>query len=245
MKKTVTIVLLLSIIALSGCTTDEKNTSAETEISTETESNDERTEEEDSEPEPPKREEVLAARELALEDMSEEEAERLTENIKTANLVLEQAYMYDNIFGKLEDKDSLYWNYFDQTGEIQIGRAYEGDIDKKEVMEEENLTEEEFYSKYGSPVVAENHYDAEAFAELLADMKSTVNNENLQNDLQQIIDNTKLAAETHEMEYANNIYKLVHDMDYFLLRYGPDDVGSYVQDKSMISRYYGTLSFYD
>ena len=245
MKKTVTIVLLLSIIALSGCTTDEKNTSAETEISTETESNDERTEEEDSEPEPPKREEVLAARELALEGMSEEEAERLTENIKTANLVLEQAYMYDNIFGKLEDKDSLYWNYFDQTGEIQIGWAYEGDIDKKEVMEEENLTEEEFYSKYGSPVVAENHYDAEAFAELLADMKSTVNNENLQNDLQQIIDNTKLAAETHEMEYANNIYKLVHDMDYFLLRYGPDDVGSYVQDKSMISRYYGTLSFYD
>lgn len=245
MKKTVTIVLLLSIIALSGCTTDEKNTSAETEISTETESNDERTEEEDSEPEPPKREEVLAARELALEGMSEEEAERLTENIKTANLVLEQAYMYDNIFGKLEDKDSLYWNYFDQTGEIQIGWAYEGDIDKKEVMEEENLTEEEFYSKYGSPVVAENHYDAEAFAELLADMKSTVNNENLQNDLQQIIDNTKLAAETHEMEYANNIYKLVHDMDYFLLRYGPDDVGSYVQDKSMISRYYGTLSFYE
>lgn len=245
MKKTVTIVLLLSIIALSGCTTDEKNTSAETEISTETESNDERTEEEDSEPEPPEREEVLAARELALEGMSEEEAERLTENIKTANLVLEQAYMYDNIFGKLEDKDSLYWNYFDQTGEIQIGWAYEGDIVKKEVMEEENLTEEDFYSKYGSPVVAENHYDAEAFAELLADMKSTVNNENLQNDLQQIIDNTKLAAETHEMEYANNIYKLVHDMDYFLLRYGPDDVGSYVQDKSMISRYYGTLSFYD
>lgn len=245
MKKTVTIVLLLSIIALSGCTTDEKNTSAETEISTETESNDEKTEEEDSEPEPPEREEVLAARELALEGISEEEAERLTENIKTANLVLEHAYMYDNIFGKLEDKDSLYWNYFDQTGEIQIGWAYEGDIDKKEVMEEENLTEEDFYSKYGSPVVAENHYDAEAFAELLADMKSTVNNENLQNDLQQIIDNTKLAAETHEMEYANNIYKLVHDMDYFLLRYGPDDVGSYVQDKSMISRYYGTLSFYD
>ena len=97
-------------------------------------SNDEKTEEEDSEPEPPKREEVLAARELALEDMSEEEAERLTENIKTTNLVLEQAYMYDNIFGKLEDKDSLYWNYFDQTGEIQIGWAYEGDIDKKEVM---------------------------------------------------------------------------------------------------------------
>ena len=58
-------------------------------------------------------------------------------------------------------------------------------------------------------------------------MKATVQNEALRNDLQQIIDQTALAAETHEMEYANNIYRLLHDMDYFLLRYGPKDVGKY------------------
>lgn len=245
MKKRITASLLILLIILSGCTVDKKNVSDKTEISAEAENSSEQSEESNSEPVRPEREEVLAARSIVLKDMSEEEIERLTENIKSANMVLENAYLNDNIFGRLEDKDSLYWNYFDKTGEIQIGWAYEGDIIKNEVMEEENLTEEAFYEKYGTPVITYNHFDADAFIELLADMKRTVNNESLQYDLQQIIDNTKLAAETHEMEYANNIYKLVHDMDYFLLRYGLDDVGMYVQDRSTLAKYYGTLSVYN
>ena len=48
---------------------------------------------------------------------------------------MEYAYLNDNIFDKLSDKDSLYWNYFDQKGDIQIGWAYEGN--KKTVMNEE------------------------------------------------------------------------------------------------------------
>ena len=39
---------------------------------------------------------------------------------------MEHAYLYDDIFGKLEDPESLYWNYFDEKGEIQIGWAYDG-----------------------------------------------------------------------------------------------------------------------
>ena len=62
--------------------------------------------------------------------------------------------------------------------------------------------------------------------------------------MQQIIDETRMAAETHEMEHANNVYKLLHDMDYYLLRYGPDNVGKYVQDISTVSKYYGVLSVY-
>lgn len=54
-----------------------------------------------------------------------------------------------------------------------------------------------------------------------------------------------LAAETHEVEYAIIIYKLLHDMDYYLLRYGLEDVGKYVRDSSIISKYYGVLSVYD
>lgn len=54
----------------------------------------------------------------------------------------------------------------------------------------------------------------------------------------------RLAAESHEMEHANNIFKILHDMDYFLLRYGLDDVGKYSRDDSFIGTYYGTLSFY-
>lgn len=201
--------------------------------------------EDNSEPVCPEKEQVLAMREAVLEGMSEEEIERLTENIKTANLILENAYLNDNIFGKLEDKDSLYWNYFDKTGEIQIGWLYNGDLDKNEVMEVEQLTEKEFYSKYGEPVMRENHFDAQAFISLIDDMKQTVNHEKLQEDLQRIMDETEKATETHEMEHANNIYKIVHDMDYYLLRYWLEDVGSYVRDRSTISKYYGVLSVYE
>ena len=74
--------------------------------------------------------------------------------------------------------------------------------------------------------------------------RSTVKNEKLREDLQQIMDETALAAETHEVEHAILIYQLLHDMDYYLLRYGLEDVGKYVRDTSLISRYYGVLAVY-
>ena len=45
-------------------------------------------------------------------------------------------------------------------------------------------------------------------------------------------------------EIINDIYKKLHDLDYFLLRYGPKDVAKYVEDDSTVSKYYGTLPFY-
>jgi hypothetical protein len=56
---------------------------------------------------------------------------------------------------------------------------------------------------------------------------------------------TNLATETHEMEYANEIYKIVHDLDYFLLRYGIEDVGKYTKDGSIVAKYYGVLNVYN
>lgn len=194
----------------------------------------------------PSKEEVLAMRATVLEGMSEEEIDRLTENIKVANQCMESAYLYDNLFDKLSDEDSLYWNYFDQKGDIQIGWAYDGSFsDMKIVMESEDLSQDEFYEKYGEPVMVYNRFDATNFIELIQDMQKSVHNELLIADLQQLIDLTSLAAETHEMEYANEIYKILHDLDYFLLRYGITDVGQYVQDRSVISKYYGVLNVYD
>ena len=89
-----------------------------------------------------------------------------------------------------------------------------------------------------------NRFDANNFIELMSDMKNSVHNEKLQNDMDYIINETKLAAEMHEMEHANNIYKALHDMDYFLLRYGIEDVGKYTRDDSVVSKYYGVLSVY-
>lgn len=198
-----------------------------------------------SQPTPPSKEQVEAMRQTVLEGMSAQEIERLTENIKVANLTLESAYLYDNIFEKLSDKDSLYWNYFDKKGDIQTGWAYDGsDADMKAIMEDEDISREEFYEKYGTPVMEYNRFDAVNFMNLVQDMQKSVHNELLIADLKQLIELTLLAQETHQMEYVNDIYKILHDLDYFLLRYGISDVGKYTQDAGLVGTYYGILTVY-
>lgn len=185
---------------------------------------------------------VLEAREQALEGMTKKQIRKLTETITAANLCLEHAYFYDDLFGKLADPDSLYWNYFHETGEIQIGWAYDGALDMEAVCRKEDLTEEEFYAKYGKAVKATNRYDADAFNALLEKLCGNVRSEHLKAGLQYIMDETALARKTHAMEHANNLYRALHDLDYFLLRYGPADAGPHVEDDSTVSKYYGTLS---
>lgn len=86
-------------------------------------------------PEPlvPSEKEVLEARSLALEGMSGQEVEKLTSTIKYVNIFLEQQYMEYNLFEQLSDPQGLYWNYFHQTGEIQIGWAVDDDMDMETV----------------------------------------------------------------------------------------------------------------
>lgn len=258
MKKGISVIIsyfcILSVcLAVTACGTNEgvqSSENSESVVSVETVSQgiiEENIEQEkpDAEICVPSKEEVLAMRETVLEGMSDEEIERLTENIKVANLRLESAYLNDNIFAKLSDKDSLYWNYFDQKGEIQVGWGYDGSFsEKKEIMRDEEISESEFYKKYGEPIIVYNRFDAANFVELIEDMQKSVQNEMLIEDLQQLIDLTNLAAETHEMEYANDIYKILHDLDYFLLRYGIEDVGKYTQDTSVVAKYYGVLNVY-
>lgn len=192
----------------------------------------------------PTKDEVLAAREQALEGMTEDEISNLTEFIKRANLWLEHEYMYSNFFEFLENHDDPSWNYFDQTGEIQIGWAYDGDLDIEEVCKSEGLTENEFYDKYGTPVSTTNIYDAEGFASAIASLSSSVKNKDLVETLQYISDESLLAKDTHDVVHVSNIYHTLHDLDYFLLRYGIEDVGPYVTDISTISKYYDTLPCY-
>lgn len=52
----------------------------------------------------PSKEEVLAMRELVLEGMTNEEIERLTENMKVANLRLESAYLNDNFMKNMVNR---------------------------------------------------------------------------------------------------------------------------------------------
>lgn len=198
-----------------------------------------------SPPASPAKEEVFAAREAALEGMSQEQIDRLREVVIAANLALEQGYLNDNLFGKLEDPDSLTWNYFDRTGEIQVGWAYDGDLDIEDVCTREGLTEEEFYSKYGTPVSDTNRHTADGFIALMGELEASAQNQNLKAELRDLAEEMEL-AKGHVMERVNNVYKKLHDLDYFLLRYGPEVFDSYQSDydKSTVSKYYGTLSFY-
>lgn len=260
MRRRESVFVLLSIIILCGCSMQNENRTEQSQqreideeasinaedVHREAESDIQVEDEDQEEKKAPMKEEVLATRAEVLEGMSEAEIERLTENIKVANLCMESAYLNDNIFEKLEDGESLYWKCFDEKGEIQVGWEYNGDRQEmKEIMDQEGLSVEEFCAMYGTPVTMYNRFDAESFIDLIEEMKSSVKNEKLQKDLQQIIDETGSAADTREVEHAYRVYQLLHDMDYYLLRYGVEDVGKYVQDISTVSRYYGVLTVYN
>lgn len=191
------------------------------------------------------KDEVLGARELALYGMSTEQVERLNLVIKEANLWWEHMYLFEDVFSKLKNPDSLFWNYFDQTGEIQVSWAIDGKLDKVSICEQENLTENEFYAKYGVKVVANNQYNVDDFVSVLDELIAYTQNNELKASLQYIKDEMQLAKDNHSMEHANNGYKVLHDLDYYLLRYGPHDVGPYVEDNSTVLKYYGTLLFYE
>ena len=164
----------------------------------------------------PTEEDVLAARQQATEGMSQQQIENLTEVVKTANLWLEHKYMNGDFFEQLSDPNNLYWNYFHQTGEIQIGWAVDGGLDMDTVCEREKLSIEEFYAKYGTPVVTTNLYDADGFIGLLSEINSFIQNGNLKSELQYLMDQTEQAKETHRMEVVNDIYKKLGSIPNFV-----------------------------
>lgn len=189
----------------------------------------------------PSKELVFEKREACLAGMSEDDVKRLNENIKTANLTLEKGYLNDRLFERLSDPEDLYWNYFDQKGDILIGYALDGE-DKG--YRDSSMTYEEYAKQYGDPVVAYNRFDADNFIALMKEMKELLPNELLAKDFERLITLTGQAKETHDVTYVREIYHIVHDMDYYLLRYAPEDVAPYVKDYGTIATYYGALEVY-
>ena len=188
----------------------------------------------------PLEEEVYAMREKVLEGMSEEEISRLKENIRIANLQLEHAYFNENIFEELSDSESLYWNYFDEKGSIQLG-WYLRDVPEYDVSS--GMSYSEYMEKYGEPSMVYNRFDAVNFIELMEEMKDSLKNDWLKPDFDQLIEFTRLAKETHDVTYAKNIYYILHDMDYFLLRYGLSEIKG-VTDPGILQKYYHILEVY-
>ncbi len=175
---------------------------------------------------PPSKEEVLSMREKVLAGMTDEEKKRLTTNIKDLNCEWENLYFYSDIFHKLEDKESLYWNYIDASGEIVVMNIQNDDGTVTEITDY-------------------NRFNWESFIALIQDMQKSIQNEALNAELDRLTEEMRSAHETHDVQHVINLFHILHDMDYFLLRYGVDDVGPYVDDISFMTIYYDSLTLYD
>lgn len=186
---------------------------------------------------PPNKSEVLSQRAIALDGMSEDDIETLTSTVSKLNLRLESEFMFNNLEKNLSDPDSYSWNFLDQTGEIVIGYSFDEEVMNKK--KELNLTEEEFEKQYGEEVIYNNEYDAYRICEILNALKSTVQDENLIQDFDNGIEYLQKAKRTHDVQYFLDFYRLFHDMDYYLLRYGHEEFGMQVRDTSTVDLFYG------
>ncbi|HJA92684.1 MAG TPA: hypothetical protein H9717_06155 [Candidatus Eisenbergiella merdipullorum] len=191
----------------------------------------------------PTQAEVEKKREEVLAGMKEEEIERLKETIKVENLALEHSFMWDNLEKNLSDPENLMWNLIDTTGFIQIGWGYDTEV--YEEKKTDDMTMDEFLEQYGIPVMTDNDKDAETFCRQMEELRSTIVNKALRKDFDHLISNMRSARETHDVTYIRNIYEILHDMDYYLLRYGPTEMGAYVSDMSLVCTYYGVLEVYE
>lgn len=254
-SKKVLFSIIISSVLLTGCmaaATENRDISVNTEsLETETdlagEENVSSVETESSaetqlEVKAPSKEEVLAMRDVVFQEMSDSEIERVKENIKIANITLERGYFYDRLFKRLEDPEDLYWNYIEQAGEIQIGWELEEGIQYN--PDSTDLTEEQFMEKFGAKVITFNRFDADNFVDLMTELRDSFHEDVIKTDFDNLIYNMQMAKENHASAYIEEIYRIVHDMDYFLFRYGPEDVGIYMEDASTVYKYYGVLNVY-
>ena len=206
----------------------------------------------------PTEEEVEKVRNKALAGMDEEEIDALTTYVKNYHNWLESEIIYGDLESRLSDKNSMSWNYFDRTGEIQTGWALEGDpkSDAKtgrelyEYMRQKypefgDVSLDELGEMYGTPVYTDNPYGSEVVIERMRELTASAENEIFLLDVENLCDALQMARDTHEVQYVVRAHEILHDMEYFLLRYSPRDVAPYTIDKSLSGRYYGVLEVWE
>ena len=232
-------VLGLSLITL-GCGNSNEQIENETLSTSLTEMSN--SSEQSSKTYAPTEDEVLAKQAEVLNGMSAENIETLKKLVKNANLSLEYDYFHGSVLTNMEDPDSLAWNYIKNTGEIHVGWSY--DTEHLTQKDNYNLTDDEFNQKYGSKVIAYNEIDGATFITHMEEIKETIYNETFKQDFDALIFNMQQAMDTHNVDYLYEIFKIFHDMDYYLLRYGPTEMAQYVSDMSFVEKYYGVLEVY-
>lgn len=187
----------------------------------------------------PSAQQTEAVREAALRGISEEEREALTVYIKDYHNWMEYRMLYENMEKRLSDKKNVYWNYFDEPGEIQTGWYLEEGYEN--YPEYGKISLEELGQKYGEPVMTENRYDVETVTGRLRGLTASVTNQAFADDVEALCSALEEGSREHDVKRIMYAHEILHDMDYFVLRYSPEDVAPYTTDKSLSGRYYGVL----
>lgn len=187
-------------------------------------------------------EDVLEMRNHVLQGMSEEERDRLTELVKVLNLEMENDYLYTR-FQYLHDTDSPCWDAFSQSGKVHVGWGTR--LGAPGFDSDGEMTLEAYREKYMTPIYWQIEVPwEEEFYSVMDECMALIKSDALKGEFLIMKEYMKLAVETHDVDYIYQIYYILHDMDYFLLRYGPNDVGMYTIDDSTVRKYYGVLEVY-
>lgn len=187
---------------------------------------------------------VLEMRNKVLAGMTEEEIKQASKMVQKGNEYGEGSYLHGLKFQHFKDADSLYWNIFTQSGNIVIG--YMIDIKHPKYDPNSGMTEEEYNVKYGEPeVMSISTPVGERFYSYIDNLQNIIKTDMLDEDFAEIRNCMKLAIETHDVDYLYRIYYKFHDLDYYLFRYGPEDISPLVGYASSIEIYYGALHVYD
>lgn len=164
----------------------------------------------------PSKESVLEKREEVLGGVSPETRESLRGVISGARKKLFSLYYEENLFGKLEDPDSRYWKIFEQTGEIR--------------QEDQTF----LFSRYRG----------QDFIERIQMLCRQIPSEELAGELEILERDMKAALASHNHLYVEDLYDRLHDLDFYLLQYGPEDGWISGIDNYDLFLYYGTLELY-
>ncbi len=192
---------------------------------------------------PPTKEEVLEMREKVLAGMSQEEIDRLTELVQVENQNREHIYLKGDGYWDYKDPESPYWRTYTESGKIILD--YMIPCDAPGFDSEGDMTIEEYNETFGTPYMTQVKVPkAERFYSYIDKLRSLVKTDLLDADFDRLEECMRLAVENHDVNYFHEIYHILHDLDYYLLRYGPVDVGAITDDDSTVRKYYGILKVY-
>lgn len=192
----------------------------------------------------PTREQVLKMRQKVLADMTEEEIKEVTKLVHKGNKIGESNYLPANEFLDYQDPNNLEWKLFTDRGDVVVGYGFDSNVPKYGQVS--GMTEEEYNKKYGTPVVvSDNEPLSEQFYLYIESIEKLLQTDLLDADFNELKHYMKMAVDTHDVNYLHKIYYKLHDLDYYLFQYGPEDVSPLVAYASSIEIYYGDLQVYE